>query len=36
MELMSLEDSGSPYEPDFGHENIVLRPGNAYSWDLSN
>ena len=31
-----LRDSGFPYEPDFGHENIPLSPKNAYSWELSN
>jgi len=31
-----LRDSGFPYEPDFGHENIALSPKNAYSWELSN
>ena len=33
--IYELRDSGSPYEPDFGHGNIVLSPKNAYSWDLS-
>jgi hypothetical protein len=32
--IYELRDSGFPYEPDFGHENIVLSPKNAYSWDL--
>jgi len=30
-----LRDSGSSYEPDFGHENIGLSPKNTYFWDLS-
>jgi hypothetical protein len=33
--IYELRDSGSPYEPDYGQENIDLSPKNAYSWDLS-
>jgi len=35
-EIHELIDFGFPYEPDSGHENIVLNPKHASSWDLSN